>query len=55
MWEKITSFFSRLFERPTYQTALERYITSNNPKDICDVERLASQFDKQLSQGRLSL
>ena len=55
MWEKIVSFFSHLFERPTYQTALDRYITSHDPKDICDVERLANQFDKQLSQGRITL
>lgn len=55
MWEKIRSFFSHLFESPTYQTALDRYITSHNPKDIADVERLANQFDKHLSQGRISL
>ncbi len=55
MWEKIVSFFSRLFERPTYQTALDRYITSHNPKDICDVERLENQFARRLSQGRITL
>lgn len=55
MWGKITTFFSHLFERPTYQTALDRYIASHDPKDICDVERLASQFDKRLSQGRITL
>lgn len=55
MWEKIVSFFSRLFERPTYQTALDRYITSHNPKDICDVERLENQFAQRLLQGRITL
>ena len=35
------------FQKPqTYGSELEQYIISHNPNDVCDVERLAREFDQ---------
>lgn len=34
------------YQKPqTYGSALEAYIVSNDPQDVCDVDRLTREFD----------
>ena len=41
--------FGSLFST-TYGSELEKYVTSRNPVDAGDVERLILEFDKKLSR-----
>jgi len=37
----------------TYGSDLEKYIVSQNPRDIADVERLTNEYDRKTKQGYL--
>ena len=39
-------------KQDTYGNQLENYITSNNPKNVGDVERLTQEFDRKISDEK---
>lgn len=40
------------FQKPrSYGSELENYITSHNPRDTGDVDRLTREFDTKISNG----
>lgn len=42
------------YQKPaTYGSALEAYIVSNDPQDVCDVDRLTREFDQKNQGGFL--
>jgi len=49
MLKTVTEYFHKMFQNfskpKTYQSALEEYIVSHAPQDMCDVDRLTRQFD----------
>lgn len=40
-------------KQTTYGSKLEEYIVSQNPRDIADVERLTSEYDRRNKEGYL--
>lgn len=46
---RANSMFNAFGKSQTYGSALEAYIVSNNPQDICDIDRLSRQFDQRQS------
>lgn len=40
-------------KQTTYGSELEKYIASHNPRDIADVERLTSEYDRKSKEGYL--
>jgi len=50
MYQFILKKIQELFTEKSYGKKLEDYILKNNPKDICDVERLVRQYDSRISK-----
>jgi hypothetical protein len=42
-----------LLSNQSYGSQLEQYINSKNPVDICDVERLTTEFERKSQQRYL--
>ena len=53
MLEKILQRLAAMFPRQDYQSRLEQYIASQNPKTSVDVEYYERQFNQQQSRGLL--
>lgn len=49
----IVGLFSGMMQQETYGSKLEQYIVNHNPRDIADVERLASEYDRKTKEGYL--
>lgn len=47
----IIGLFAGMMTSETYGSSLEEYITSRNPCDIADVERLTAQYDRKSKEG----
>jgi hypothetical protein len=53
MLEKILQRLAAMFPRQDYQSRLEQYIVSHNPKTTVDVEYYERRFNQQQSRGLL--
>jgi hypothetical protein len=47
----IIGLFGGMMKSETYGSRLEEYISSRNPCDIADVERLTTQYERKSKEG----
>lgn len=43
----IVETFKKWFKEPSFDSLLEDYILSHNPKNHCDIERLTEEFERR--------